>query len=167
MPAMNRAGPLLLILAALVGCDASRGGKAAGPTDPQWTESPFVPVGITVHPLTRLVSQAEGQWTIDAHIEFRDAAGDEVKATGRLVLELYREMGAVMEKSGRQRILQWATDLSDLRENSRAFDRVTRTYRFELSGIPETAGPSGGLRLRALLERRDGLRLTDEKPIPR
>jgi hypothetical protein len=136
-------------------------------TPPGGGSCAFAPVAILVHPLSRLVIQPGKEPRIDAHIEMRDAAGDEVKGAGKLVLELHRGSGAFTGAGMRQPALRWETDLADAQENSRAFDRVTRTYRFELTGIAETIGTEGGLRLRAVLTTGDGRELADEMGLDR
>ncbi len=165
---MNRAGLGAMVLAlgaALVGC--SSGTKPARHSGSPAAACAFEPVAILIHPLTRLVIQPDKEPRIDAHIEMRDAAGDEVKGTGRMALELYRGSGPFMGGGMREQVLRWETDLSNLEENSRAFDRVTRTYRFELTGLPESPGEKVGLRLRAVLKTEGGRELTDEVGLER
>lgn len=126
----------------------------------------FQPVILRIHPLTRLQRRENGSSTIDAHIEFRDDAGDEVKAAGRLGIELYRESGPVVGAGERLQVARWEEDLTDPERNSRAYDRVTRTYRFELSGVPTASGEQG-LTLRATLNLAGGTRLSDQITINR
>lgn len=126
----------------------------------------FEPVALRLHPLTRIVSRQDNHLRIDAHIELRDAAGDEVKGAGLLVIELVRGGGPIMTGGSSPYVLRWQTDLSDPAENNRSYDRVTRTYRFELSGETEIVA-AGNLRLRAALTRSDGRALTDELTLDR
>lgn len=155
------AGTLLLAL----GCGlktkgGARPGNAARPQSA--ARCLFEPVSILVHPLTRFVPGERGVGRIDAHVELRDAEGDDVKGAGRLTLELYRETGPVTGMGAREQLLRWETDMSDPKENSRAFDRVTRTYRFELAGVPAEAGDDRALMLRAVLRLPTGGLLSHE-----
>jgi hypothetical protein len=127
----------------------------------------FEPVSVLIHPLTRFVPSERGAGRIDAHIELRDSAGDDVKGAGRLTLELYRETGPVSGMGSREQLLRWEADLSDPKENSRAFDRVTRTYRFELSGVPAEAGQDRALSLRVVLWLPGGAQISDEAGLVR
>lgn len=165
---MTRAGigALVLALGALLsGCSSQR--WTVREVGAPGAACAFEPVSIRVHPLTRVVMRPDHEPRIDAHIEMRDAAGDEVKGTGRLALELYRGSGPFMGGGVREQVLRWETDLSDLDANSRAFDRVTRTYRFELTGLPETPAEKTGLRLRVVLRAEDGRELADEVGLER
>lgn len=124
--------------------------------------SPFEPVSIEVHPLTRVVEGAGGV-SIDAHVSLRDETGDDVKGAGRLVFELYRESGPVEGIGERMQIRRWEADLSDAEQNSRAYDRVTRTYRFELSGVPSLNAMGGALTLRIVFTRHDRRQMSAER----
>lgn len=122
----------------------------------------FEPVSVEVHPLTRLVA-GEGGVSIDAHVSLRDEEGDEVKGVGRLVIELYRESGPIEGIGERVQVRRWDADLSNAERNSRAYDRVTRTYRFELSGVPGTDADGAILTLRAVFIRADGRQMSAER----
>ncbi|MBL8745925.1 MAG: hypothetical protein JNK58_06160 [Phycisphaerae bacterium] len=160
---MMRAGVVLVLLSVGVFAPGCSSGPRPGPrVVASGGSCVFEPVAIVVHPLSRLVMAEGKEPRIDAHIELRDAAGDEVKGVGRLVLELFRGSGPFMGGGSRQQVLRWETDLSDLAENDRSFDRVTRTYRFELTGLPATVDEKSGLRLRAELTTEDGREMTDE-----
>lgn len=164
---MTRAGLAVVTLAlgvVLPGCGSAPKPRVVGVYPDSCA---FEPVAIVVHPLTRLVLQPEKEPRIDAHIEFRDAAGDEVKAVGALVIELFRGSGPFMGEGMRQQVLRWETNLSDMEENSRAYDRVTRTYRFELTGPADALDEKSSLRLRATLTRDKGREIADEVPLER
>lgn len=171
----RRAVPVHLLAALLIlpSCGIEQKGGVRPPSPARGTEGggassyPFSPVAIVIHPLTRLVVDRDSRTRIDAHIEFRDAAGDEVKGAGRLVLELYRESGPVTGMGGREQLLRWETDLTDARANSNAYDRVTRTYRFELTGVPANAASGRSLVLRAVLMGSGSRPLEDEAVIGR
>ncbi|MDX2116304.1 MAG: hypothetical protein SFZ24_11895 [Planctomycetota bacterium] len=160
-PAIFLIGAAAALLNA-AGCGVeSKGGGLRPVTDPSASAGassapaawPFVPARLSIHPLTRVVRSGPGSAgaTIDAHVELRDAAGDEVKGVGRLVFELERDGGGIEGMTGRERISRWETDLTDLAANSSAYDRVTRTYRFQLTGLPEDMPGARRFVLRATL----------------
>jgi len=100
--------------------------------------APFVPVELRVHPLTaitRSTRAADDEATV--HIELLDRWGDTVKALGQLKIEIRVEApgfgGAGASKSASR---SWDIDLGNPEENSRRFDRVTRTYRLRVKGAP-------------------------------
>jgi len=114
------------------------------------SDDPFTPTELRIHPLTRLSVQPQtGMPHIDAHIELRDAAGDPVKSLGELTLVLFR--GERVGQSQRQAV-SWSVDeFGTVAGNARAFDHVTRTYRFRLEGLPSDLDPNEGLALEARL----------------
>ncbi len=109
--------------------------------------NPFAPVGVKVHPLTRLVpgNKANPAPTIDAHIELIDHVGDSVKGAGLLTIELYRGTGPVSAVGEQDQVRRWTLNLSDPETNRLAYDRVTRTYRVTLTGIPDSVVGRGGV----------------------
>ncbi len=109
--------------------------------------NPFAPVGVRVHPLTRLVPgrRAGEATTIDAHIELIDQAGDSVKGAGLLTIELYRGVGPISVVGQQDQVMRWALDLAQPETNRLAYDRVTRTYRVTLTDLPAALqAPRGG-----------------------
>lgn len=94
--------------------------------DPRW---PYWPRELRIHPLTRLVVDAEQKpLYIEARIEFLDPEGHTSKACGELRLEIH-------DAGVRQSVepLVWERmDLGDLEFNHRYFDEITRTYVFRL-----------------------------------
>lgn len=129
------AGSLVVVIAALVGCDSSpavgdtplTGPPRSAATAPDW---PFWPRRIRIHPLTRLVEEVDGDTYVEARIEFLDARRDGTKASGSL------ELGLFDERRGRddRRVIDfWQSDLADPQMNAARFDPVTRTYLFKLS----------------------------------
>lgn len=125
---------------------------------------PFAPVKLVIHPLTRLAPAPAGEegLIIDVHIELRDETGDDVKGVGMLAFELFREGGPLEGMGDRRQLRRWEADISDLEKNSEAFDRVTRTYRFELAGVPPDARTSQRLGLRATFSQSAGRQLSAE-----
>jgi hypothetical protein len=129
-------GALLAALAlALGGCDSSpavgdtppTGPPRSAATAPDW---PFWPRRVRIHPLTRLVEEADGETYVEARIEFLDARSDGTKASGSLELGLFDERRG---PDNRRVIDFWQSDLADPQMNAARFDPVTRTYLFKLS----------------------------------
>ena len=118
------------------------------------SSNPFEPVRIEIHPLTTLRRNPEtGRLLIEAHVSFFDAVDDEVKGRGLLLFELYLERAPAGE---RRQLSRWTVDLSDLIQNEHSYDRVTRTYRATLTGLPqEIERGDGGLTLEAQLTTAD------------
>ena len=119
-------------------------------------DGPFAPASLRVHPLTGFVrGDADGDLALEVHIELTDAWGHVVKGVGRVTLELYDGRGGATSQLER-----WVIDLLDAEISSRPFDRVTRTYRFTLVGVPGSALDGGSLILAARFETVGGRELT-------
>ncbi len=157
--------PLLAALAcatlcAPAACIKPKGGFA-GDAPVQRARYPFLPERIEIHPLTRLYTDPiTDEIRIEAHVELFDDQGDQVKGAGDLLLELYEETGPVDGLGGERQVERWLLNLSDPVENAQAYDRVTRTYRATLTGLPDRVRDSDTLVLRAQLTTSDGRRLS-------
>jgi hypothetical protein len=163
----RRPSPSIALAAAaacsLAGCASQGAGNDAGDRgapDPGRAEADaFAPRELRVHPLTRLQLKPEtGPPHIDAHIELLDAAGDTVKAMGRLTFVLYS--GERVRQARRQIAIWEVSGFDDPDLNAQAFDHITRTYRFRLEGLPVGLDPTAGLVLEASLTRSDGSRVS-------
>lgn len=102
--------------------------------------SEFAPVRVRVHPLTRFIraGSPDAEPRIDAHIELLDRWGLPVRALGEL--RLFARFGsAASDAIARTRpdfagVIAWSIDMTDPDRNANNFyDRVTHTYRIELS----------------------------------
>lgn len=127
-------------------------------------DHPFAPVRLVIHPLTRLVKDpATGEDRVEVYLELQDKWEDSVKWLGVVVFEAFRDAPAAMNgPGGNQQIKSWRVDLTDPDENSRPYDRVTRTYRLTLVGLPDlkAAGLNGSMRLSARFTTIEGRTLT-------
>lgn len=141
--------PLALsILCTLAGCSWF-GAGAAPVVKPQAIpqSNPFAPVSLRVHPLTRTVIAKSGKPEMVLHVDFRDAWGDSTKGVGALAIRLF---GPASGFSGgaNQQLQRWDIDLGNLDVNATMFDPATRTYRMQLTGVPdwmtEFASPANG-----------------------
>lgn len=153
-------------MVSLGGCGLEPKPYPVRPTQPVGSEpdNPFAPVEIRIHPLTRLVREQDedGGSRIEAHIEMLDEVGDGVKGAGQLTIELYRGSGPVAGVGEEDQVQRWTLDLVDRRANAGAYDRVTRTYRVVLTGLPLFIKGPEGLTLRVRLTTPAGRQLSSE-----
>lgn len=146
---------LLAALAAVPSCGIERKGGASGGRGPVSRaaegESPFAPVQLVVHPLTRLVRNTDtGDERVELHLELRDRWEDSVKWLGDAVIELFRETPPIANAAaGGEQVKRWRVELTDADANVKAYDRVTRTYRLTLVDLPQDKGKSGVWKLEA------------------
>jgi hypothetical protein len=146
---------LLTIALGLCACDTQRRprpGQRAGPAE---MGSPFAPVSISLHPLTRIDRDPNGQPMIVAYLDVRDEWEDATKTIGSLQVQLYRPSSGPVSGSDEQE-LTWDLDLSDLDRNARLYDPVTHMYRLPLIEAPPWIMPESDrdpprIRLRAVL----------------
>lgn len=97
----------------------------------------FGPERLSIHPLTRFSTDADGQPVIVCHFELRDRFGQLVRAMGVARAELFRP-GSEQPDGAQRQALVWRVDLTTPEENARQFDDlVTRTYTLSLGGLPE------------------------------
>jgi hypothetical protein len=148
------AAAALLIAPLLLAGPGCQGGPRpqvlAGPAE---AGSPFSPVQMRLHPLSRVDRTQQGAPLIVAYLELRDAWGHNTKAIGELQVLLYRAAPGVAEDVQE---LKWDINLSDLDRNSRLFDPVTHMYRLPLLDPPAWVAPEAGrptprIRLRLIL----------------
>ncbi len=106
--------------------------------------NPFAPETLRIHPLTRLVTDpVDGDPRIEAHFELADVHGDPVKALGVISFQIYREDDPSVQ------LERWQLDLTNLAANAESYDRVTRTYRLSLRGVPDTITTTTQLKIDA------------------
>lgn len=147
------------------GCGlAPKGGAGIGAGGAVGSDEPFAPARITIHPLTAFGRDREtGRRQVEAHIELFDRWDHAVKGLGVVVFELYRDAGVASREQSDEQVLNWTHDMTDPEVNARAYDPVTRTYRFLLrdgvEGFGDGAGGAGWT-LRAQFTRGDGVRLS-------
>jgi len=116
--------------------------------------NPFSPTELRVHPLTRVVVNAQsGRREIEAHVELIDRFGHPVKALGVFNFSLYRTGGT---GDPTEQLMRWTIDLEDPAANAEPYDLVTRTYRVVLAGAPDEPRGERGLLLVARMTVLDG-----------
>jgi hypothetical protein len=134
---MHRAGRAipfalsLLVAPWLACCTGANAGRGEGALQG------FGPERLSVHPLSRFSTDAEGRPVIVCHFELRDRYGQLVRALGVVQCELFRP-GSEQPDGTQLQDLVWRIDLTTPEENARQFDDlVTRTYTLSLGGLPE------------------------------
>lgn len=113
-----------------------------GATDPQDQVWSIEPVEMRVYPSTRFVI-VEGTPVLEARVEFVDALGDSIKATGNFRVELFRVDRSGSNPTGR-RLYKWEVPMVSIRQNRTFYDPITRAYllRLKMDDLEGTGEPS-------------------------
>ncbi len=148
-------------MGAVVVCGCGLAAKsAAGPVAGGEAVGAFAPVRVVVHPLSGVrPDRASGRRQVEAHIELFDRWDHPVKALGTVVFELYREAGVASAAAIGAQVARWDYEMTDPDVNARAYDPVTRTYRFQLNDGEDALSGGAGWTLRVLFTRLDGVAL--------
>ena len=154
-------------LAAMLSCSLScTGAQGVGWDSETDVHRALLPVELRIHPLTRLVRRDEDATSsLDLHFELVDRWGHSTKALGELSVTLFGRDGIRNERGDPVR--RWVVDLRDPDENARPYDRVTRTYRFLLTEIPNQSVRSDTLRVETKFLVLDGSTLSGEAVVGR
>lgn len=130
--------PLLLVLASL-GCEPPP--RVFG-TD-QNSQGIIGPVSIRIHPTFTQVRSWSGDDApegIEALLEVRDQWGEPIRATGRVMFELYAYRTGYPDPRGERLVNPWVTSLATVEEQTARWDRVSRAYKFQLAYPQINAG---------------------------
>jgi len=123
----------------LAACDsAPRMGNPA-PTEVPLNTWPFAPASLRIYPLTHLERGEDNKGRVIAHVELKDKWGDTTKGVGALRLAMYGP-GQGQPGGPSVQLAKWEINLSDMTKNAALFDPATRTYRVQLTGVPEWIG---------------------------
>ena len=161
----------LAALLALASCGIERKGGATGGRGPisnaTANESPFAPVQLVVHPLTRVAKDPNtGDERVELHLELRDRWEDSVKWLGSVVIELFCESPPIANATtGGEQLKRWRVELANADSNVMAYDRITRTYRLTLVDLPSDKGKLGVWKLEARWTLPEGRTLTASQRI--
>ena len=140
------------------GCGIEAKGVLGAPSGE--SHGAFAPVRVTIHPLSGVRPDREsGHRQVEAHIELFDRWDHPVKALGTVVFELYREAGVASAGDIGAQVARWDYEMTDPDVNARAYDPVTRTYRFQLNDGEDALSGGAGWTLRVLFTRLDGVAL--------
>lgn len=97
---------------------------------------PFAPSSLRIYPLTHLDRGEDNKGRIICHIELKDRWGDSSKGVGALRISMYGP-GTGQPGAASVQLAKWEVNLSDLARNTALFDPATRTYRIQLTGVPD------------------------------
>ena len=130
---MHRGGaPLLVILLLLcASCDS----RHALPVSAN-SQSIIGPVSIRIHPTFTQVKNWGGDDKpdgIEALLEVRDRWDEPIRATGKVIFELYEYKTGHPDPRGNRLVNPWVASLATVEEQAARWDRVSRAYKFQLA----------------------------------
>jgi hypothetical protein len=88
-----------------------------------------------IHPIFTRIEDFNGDQYpdgVDALIEFQDQFGDETKASGRAIFELYSYQKFDAERKGARLCNPWVGELETMDDQRLRWNRTSRTYSFPL-----------------------------------
>lgn len=122
----------LLLCCALLGLGSC---QPASRPEPESKDAPiFAPIDLRIHPFTAIKD-----WTgdnrvdgVEALVELQDRFRDPTKATGTCLFELYEYRRNHPDVRG-ERLAAWRGSLMNLEEQRAHWNRISRTYSFQLT----------------------------------
>ncbi len=153
---------LLGSLPGATGCESKGydgGGANSAAMDGAWLPRP---VAIRIYPSTRFVRD-QGVPLLEARFELFDAMGDSLKSSGQVRFELFASAAAPGVEVGRL-LYSWDLTLTDLEDQRRYYDPITRGYLMRLR-MESPRVQRGGVMLRTTFQPPTGQRLVDEKAV--
>ena len=123
---------LLLLVLAPAGCERGPRVLAMGP---KATEI-IGPVSIRIHPTFTQVRSWAGDDApegIEALLEIRDRWDEPIRATGKVIFELYAYRTGYPDPRGTRLVNPWAASLATVEDQTNRWDRVSRAYKFQLA----------------------------------
>jgi hypothetical protein len=127
--------PLLLgfTLLATTSCDTA---KRALPVSSN-SQSIIGPVSVRIHPTFTQVKNWGGADDkpdgIEALLEVRDRWDEPIRATGKVIFELYEYRTGHPDPRGDRLVNPWVASLATVEEQAARWDRVSRAYKFQLA----------------------------------
>jgi hypothetical protein len=94
------------------------------------------PVSVRIHPSFTQVKDWSGDGKpdgVEALFEVRDRWNEPIRATGRVLFELYEYRIGSPDPRGRRLVNPWAASLATVEEQTARWDRVSRAYKFQLA----------------------------------
>jgi hypothetical protein len=94
------------------------------------------PVSIRIHPtFTQPKSWAGDDKPdgIEALLEVRDRWDEPIRATGRVMFELFEYRTGYPDSRGARVVQPWVTSLATVEDQAARWDRVSRAYKFQLA----------------------------------
>jgi hypothetical protein len=148
---------LVLLMMLLSGCEPRANMQARSETDALM----FGPAGMRVHPIFTRVRDWSGDGRadgIEALVELQDQFGDPIKASGRVLFELYTFRPYSPDPRG-TRLARWIGEIETLEQQRERWNRTSRTYSFPLEYA--RINPGDNYVLTAQFELSDGGRFFD------
>ena len=156
---------VMLLLGAQAGCvfKGARQIFLPQPTRPDvWRPQP---VRIRVYPSSRFNTDSDNQTVVlEARIELLDDMDDAIKGVGQFHFELLGDPGRGRTALDR-RLYSWDVAVFTLEQQTRRYDKVTRTYLFRLK-VDEPFLPPKDTTLKAVFVPPTGHPLEDQTIIP-
>jgi hypothetical protein len=94
------------------------------------------PVSIRIHPTFTQVKNWDGDAKpdgIEALLEVLDRWDEPIRATGKVIFELYHYRPGYPDPRGDRLVNPWVVSLATIEEQSARWDRVSRAYKFQLA----------------------------------
>ena len=94
------------------------------------------PVSVRIHPTFTQVKSWMGDENpegIEALLEVRDRWDEPIRATGKVIFELYNYRTGYPDPRGDRIVNPWVASLATVEEQATRWDRVSRAYKFQLA----------------------------------
>jgi hypothetical protein len=94
------------------------------------------PVSVRIHPTFTQVKSWAGDDRpegIEALLEVRDRWDEPIRATGKVIFELYEYRRGYPDPRGSRLVNPWVASLATVEDQAARWDRVSRAYKFQLA----------------------------------
>src|SRR5688572_13337388 len=101
------------------------------------------PVSVRIHPTFTQVKSwggSEAPDGIEVLLEVRDRWDEPIRATGKVIFELYNHRTGFPDPRGDRVVNPWVASLATVEEQTSRWDRVSRAYKFQLAHPPIDKG---------------------------
>jgi hypothetical protein len=127
----GRAIPCVLLILGCVSCEENR------PLD-MGKNAPSIigPVSVRIHPTFTQVKSWTGDKKpdgIEALLEVRDRWDEPIRATGKVIFELFEYRKGYPDPRGNRLVNPWVVSLETIDDQTARWDRVSRAYKFQLA----------------------------------
>jgi hypothetical protein len=122
----------LPVMFAAVSC----GGGSHAPSTGKNAWQIIGPVSVRIHPTFTQIKSWDGDdhpEGIEALLEVRDRWDEPIRATGKVIFELYSYRTGYPDPRGNRMVNPWVASLATVEEQAARWDRVSRAYKFQLA----------------------------------
>ena len=133
MPLVPR-GPLLFLTLPLLCCLSCNGPRVL--RQGENARAIIGPVSVRIHPTFTHVKNWGGSDApdgVEVLLEVRDRWDEPIRATGKVIFELYSYRTGYPDPRGSRVVNPWVASLATVEEQTSRWQRVERAYKFELS----------------------------------